>query len=251
MKMLALSLLLSMTALGAQAQDRASIVVTADIDSAIVLIDGTRAGYTPLKIDSLPPGKYLMTIQHPELGSWFTGSITDTVMLNAGESRALTYSLTRRFSIASDPFAAEVVLGDSLLGTTPLVITGAADALLPRLSIRRSGYRSVTPSPSDLKGNSLFLTLSHDPYGPAENMLSAGAPGRNPVPVYLTGAAAVLSGAAAAYFKVKADNRYASYRISGNPALLRETNQLDTSAGIALAATQLSLGLFAYLLLSE
>jgi hypothetical protein len=69
--------------------------------------------------------------------------------------------------------------------------------------------------------------------------------------LYISGATTIIAGAASAYFKVKADNTYSQYVRSGDPNQLSEVNRLDTAAGIALVATQISLGLFAYFMLSE
>jgi hypothetical protein len=71
------------------------------------------------------------------------------------------------------------------------------------------------------------------------------------VELYITGAATILSGVAAAYFKVKADDRYQHYLRSGDDALLSQTHRLDTAAGVAIAATQVGLGLFTYFILSQ
>jgi hypothetical protein len=69
--------------------------------------------------------------------------------------------------------------------------------------------------------------------------------------LYVAGAATIIAGATSAYFKLKADNRYSDYIRTGNATSLAEVDRLDTAAGVALAATQISLGLFTYFLLSE
>jgi hypothetical protein len=69
--------------------------------------------------------------------------------------------------------------------------------------------------------------------------------------LYLTGGGAILAGAAAAYFKVKADNANNDYLLAGDPASLSDRNRFDTASGVFLVVTQLSLGLFLAFLMSE
>jgi hypothetical protein len=68
---------------------------------------------------------------------------------------------------------------------------------------------------------------------------------------YLAGGATILSGVAAAYFKIKADDRNALYELTGDPALRDETHRLDTAAGISLLATEIGFALLTYYLLSD
>lgn len=83
-------------------------------------------------------------------------------------------------------------------------------------------------------------------------MLEEATPKKNGTfRLYLTGATAIISGATAAYFKIKADDRYQAYQLRGEQALLSETNRLDAVSAVALIATQVSLGLFTYFILSE
>ena len=69
--------------------------------------------------------------------------------------------------------------------------------------------------------------------------------------LYLSGGAAVLSGVAAAYFKIRADNRYNDFLVSNDALLRSESKNLDTTAALFLVATQVGLALFIYYLMSE
>jgi hypothetical protein len=72
-----------------------------------------------------------------------------------------------------------------------------------------------------------------------------------PLPLFVTGGTALISGIAAASWKVRADEVYAAYRTTPDPSARERTRRLDTSAAVALAAMQVSIGLFMYFLLSE
>jgi len=71
------------------------------------------------------------------------------------------------------------------------------------------------------------------------------------LPIYLTGAATVLAGAAAAYLKIQADKRNTEYLQNPTPSLRSETQRLDTASALCLTASQVGFGLLAYFLLTE
>jgi len=76
-------------------------------------------------------------------------------------------------------------------------------------------------------------------------------PAERPVlPLILSGASSILAGGFSAYYKVKADEVYQEYLLTGDPAKLAETRKLDSVAGIALGASEIYFALFSYLLLS-
>lgn len=67
---------------------------------------------------------------------------------------------------------------------------------------------------------------------------------------YLTGSV-IAFGAAAAYLKIKADNRYDDYLLTQNSGTLRETRKLDTYSGVAFALTQINLAALVYYFLAD
>jgi len=230
------------------------ITIQTDVDSALVIVDGVRAGVTPLALDSLAAGKHSFRLQHPDLPNWLTGSINDSVWVVAGESRTLRYTFERRSLVTSHPFGADVYRGDTLCGTTPLVLTLSGQAGPSTISIRKEGFEPITADLADARRGILSLTLP--PRWQIEGMAGPvldeeGRAASKNMRLYLTGGSTVLSGVAAAFFKMKADDRYADYTRTGDPSLLSQTHKLDTAAAIALAITQVGLGLFTYYILSE
>ena len=69
--------------------------------------------------------------------------------------------------------------------------------------------------------------------------------------LYLTGGGAIFAGAAAAYFKAKADNANDDYLLTRDPAFSSARDRFDTTSGVFLVVTQVSLGLFLAFLMSE
>lgn len=230
-----------------------SLHIETDVDSAIVRMDSLTVGYTPLDLPGLLPGTYVLDIIDPDLSNWLTQNVTDSITVVAGEQTTRRYALQPRMALLSDPSGAEVLAGDSVLGTTPLLLPRDAVAH-QSLVLRKEGYDQRTimqPMEGATRGFAAFsLTKAWNIEGDA---IAYGAvkPSPNTVPLYVTGVATVLSGAAAAYFKIKADSRYQNYQQTGDQAFLRQTDRLDTAAAISLALTQAGLALFTYYILSE
>jgi hypothetical protein len=231
-----------------------SVTIQCNTDSARVMLDHVYAGKTPLQIDTLKPGIHFLKILHPDLSNWTSGSIADSFSLPQSGPLALRYTFDRKIFIISRPFAAGVYVRDSLLGYTPLLFTTDQKSAAPRVTIQKDGYETAICDLAAAQRGVVTAVLTprwqKDPLEsslPGEENLRRSSSWR----LYVTGATTVLSGIAAAYLKIQADEKYASYGTTADPVLLSETHRLDRASAIALVATQVSLGLFAYFLLSE
>ena len=232
----------------------ASIAILSNIDSAVVFIDAERVGLTPLHLTTLSPGIHHLVLQHPDAESWLTSSIADSFEVVPGKTATLRYDFQPSYEIQSTPFDAEVVLADSVLGTTPMFFNASS---LPgtqgRIVVRKPGYESGEFDLSSSHHGVLSVILKKKWDRDVRDDIFRADNGQTSRPLHLTLAAAgtVLSGTAAAYFKIQADNRYAEYRNTGSQATLAQSRRLDTAAAIALVATQIGLGLITYLVLSD
>jgi hypothetical protein len=231
----------------------ASLTIATGTDTALVYVDAVRRGVTPVTIDSLPPGDHTIRLLHADVSSWLTGTITDTLHLDAGEHRTLRYSFDRRVLVITDPSGAVVFAGDSSLGATPMVLTLPAEGFPGGLTAATPGYeRAVLPLPPGQGGITRAVLKKLWQSEPPEGALVTESNGeRSAVRLYVAGGLTLASGVAAAYFKIKADDRNAQFQASGNPALRDETRRLDTAAALSLVATQIGFGLLTYFLLAD
>jgi len=229
-------------------------VINADVAGALVYIDGSFRGQVPLTIDSLPTGRHYIRVIDPDFSNWLTGIAEDTINVTES-SQTFSYRIPRLVMINSDPSGANVMLVDSLLGQTPFVLDVSEGVELSEVRLEKKGYSPSTLGSLIAKRGTFFATLQREWDPGIGDMVVASAPldGRHPhaTSLYITGAAVVLSGAASAYFKTRADREYDAYLFSGDQSRLSTTRRLDTSAGIALVATQVSTFLFVYFLLSD
>jgi hypothetical protein len=209
-------------------------------------------GATPITIDTLTAGMHSLLLQPRDLENWLAIPVSDTIKVVPGDSRTLRYNLQSRSIISSIPFGAEVVLGDSVVGTTPMVSHPAMTA--QTLMLRKPGYEpmSVQIPPDRNAVISVPMTMIWQKEGARESYLSEpGGSGSRSARLYISGAATILSGVAAAYLKIKADERYQQYLLSNDPRFLTQTRRLDTAAGVAIAATQVGLGFFTYFIFTR
>ncbi len=223
------------------------ITFQTNVEGARVFLDGDSVGVTPVTV-SIEPGLHHIKIVPPDVENWLSQPIVDSISVIAASPQTFHYSMTPDRLILSVPSGAEVLMGDSLIGMTPILVKSG----LSSLKLRKHGYEEESLEGMTAQRGILSVHLkkiwqSND----EESSLNETVEKHSSLRLYLAGAATVLAGATTAYFKVKADNAYGEYSRTGEQAALSQTNRFDTAAGISLAATQLSLGLFAYFILSE
>lgn len=226
------------------------VTIQTTIEGARVYLDSDSLGITPLTIPSVKTGMHHIKLVPPDVENWLSEPILDSLLVQSSESGSQTfrYSFNQQFLILSSPSNAEVFSQDSLLGTTPLVIK----TTLSSLKLKKEGFEDTKIEISNAKRGILSAQLKKLwQNGAEESTLKDENESGSSLRLYITGATTILAGAASAYFKVRADNSYGQYVSTGDPDKLSEVDRLDAAAGVALAATQISIGLFIYFILSE
>lgn len=231
-------------------QDSAFLSVTANRGGVRVFIDSRDVGPSPLVKFSLAPGIHKVCGVTCGDRNWVYSEVCETLEVAAGEERHFLMNLPRPLHLTSHPFGARIVYRDSVIGETPWVLFTHEDAGVVRFD--KDGYQGVTmvfdastehlhallPAAETVHGNHIWL------YG--ENNESETL-----MPVVVSASTAVLTGALAAFWKIRADNLHAQYRQTGSQATLQEMRRLDVASGIALGASQISLAFLTYVLLSR
>lgn len=226
----------------------AAVKIDSDPPGAIVWLDGDSVGITPLTLNSVQPGRHHLRLLAPDLANWLNDPVDDTIEVATSGVRSLRYQLPSRALILTSPPEAQVFVNDTLVGTTPIVLEKTPS----RFTLRKPGYADTTLDGTQTGRGRVSVRLQRTWTQSEEASIFKDSEERtSPLRLYLTGATTVIAGAVSAYYKVKADNLYSRYAQTGDPAQLAEVNRLDTAAGVALALTQVSLGLFTYFLLSE
>jgi hypothetical protein len=214
------------------------------------LLDGRVLGRGSLRIDSVAAGTHIVRCIPGSITAWGVPETVDTVALGVGDTARVVYPRRGMIVVESTPAGARVMIGDSLVGTTPLALPASARSDPGRIILERDGYARAFLPPAPGTSPYLRITLENETQDQhPESVLSASkfaSPG-----VLLTGSGAFFSGVAAAWLKIKADEKGEEYLAGGNPALRSQIDRLDTWGGVSLAVCQVLLVYLAYQLLVE
>jgi PEGA domain len=69
------------------------LIISADVDSSAIFIDGLVAGVTPLTLDTVSAGTHTLVVVSRSPASWFAKTDSLTVVLMPGETRHLKFSV--------------------------------------------------------------------------------------------------------------------------------------------------------------
>lgn len=139
----------------------------------------------------------------------------------------------------SSPQDAYVFYKDSLIGNTPLFV----QSIFKNVTLRKNGYDDINILFSDITPGKVF-SMNYNGQEKEKSFFE------KEVFKILTAGIVVL-GAATAYFKLKADNKFEEYEFSGNSKLLDETRKYDLISGITFTALQINFGFLLYYFLIE
>jgi len=225
------------------------ITIHSSTDSTRVYIDSQYIGTTPLDTVRIVEGMHILRYVHPQGKLWVNGVIAETLLVHPREHLTRTAIFPEYVFITSQPYGATVRADNTVLGETPLYLPSSRTITFVTLS--KAGFQETTVP----AGKSVNVQLQPQAgnavaFGPASPFLSTNTT-KTSLPIYLTTAATVVSGAAAAYFKIKADNAYGDYRQTGDEAIIDRVHQNDTIAGIALVACEVNLIALTYFLFSR
>ncbi len=225
--------------------------VTSNIANIDVFVDSVLVGLTPLDAMHVTTGKHTVCVASEGFRSWMASPVCREVDVTIGEETRLRLDVLRSIQITSEPYGAAIFYRDSLLGETPFIFSTYAEQGIVRVS--KDGYENLSlafDTSTSLLHCSLLPSL-----GPHNNFASTiylnKEQSKNILPVAVTASSAVVTGIAAAYFKIRADNLYSDYKTTGNREQLDRIRQLDLASAVALGASQLSLILLTYFLLSR
>jgi hypothetical protein len=234
-----------------QDSSHALLVVTTSPESAWVMVDSLVMGRTPCFLRVAAPAHYRLRIQHPDITNWLNQSVDDTVDVVPGQTVSRMYALEAWTLVVSSPMGAEIIAGDSILGNTPLIVRPGEISPTAPLTFRLQGYEGATANLGMAARGILRIPLRARPDVEPSFDQTMVPPQPSQIRLYLAGGGAVLAGAAAAYFKMKADDANNEYLLTKNPGSASDRDRFDTTSGVFLIVTQVSLGLFLAFLMSD
>jgi|SRR5690554_4433254 len=220
------------------AQDcKGLLIINSDIDDSEIYINDKPAGKGNLKIE-LEPGVYNITVKE-ENKIWNGKSFSEKVIIEECNHQTLNFNFNDEIYLDTNPQDAAVFSNDSLIGYTPLYIAGS----LNNLQLKKPGYASKSISLTNYNED---VPVSLDFTGTTKELSFY----EKDLFKYLLAGIVVLGGTTA-YFKLKADKKFEEYENTGDPALLKKTEEYDLISGITFTALQVNFGVLIYFFLNE
>ena len=129
------------------ADNAGRLTITTEPAGAKVLLDGKAAGESPLTLETVTPGRHVVTV----VGSG--GSVKRTIMIEAGRSMAIDVPLFSGFAAISAPIVLEVSENGKALGTSDdqvILWPGHHELRLANKDLGYTGTASVDIQPGDV-----------------------------------------------------------------------------------------------------
>jgi len=217
---------------------KAKVTIQTDVEIANLFINDALEGEGNSFNLLLEPGTYKIRIVE-DFKKWNANKLEDILRINDCGDLTFNYKLVNKIFLDSNPQNIYVKESDSLIGFTPLLLEdnfqtlllqkpGYADQIISQQEIA-AGVKPELEFTGQLKGESFY-----------ESTLFK----------VLVGTAIAL-GATTAYYKLEADKNFDQYQVTGDPALLDQTDKYDLISGITFVAMQIDFGLILYLFLSD
>lgn len=236
-KILLLLWIVSITNILSQDCD-ASIFISSDIEHISILIDDELVESSKYFEGSVAKGLHKITV-YENTGRWNSEIFIDTLNVLNCDDIHLEYNFRSNVLIDSDPGDANVFVGDSLIGYTPLFIPQGIN----KLRLEKKGYESRIISDSDIELNKP-IQLNFTGEISTESFVDKTL-------FKILAGSMLLLGAATAYYKLEADDSFEEYEVTGDPSLLDRTDKFDTISGITFAAFQINFGVLIYFFLVD
>ncbi len=225
--------------LSVSAQDcTADVFIKTDVEDANLFVNDKLEGQGKNFELKLEPGTYEIRILE-NYKKWNAFRIDDTLRINDCNSVSVTYTLQNKKLLDSNPQNVYVKESDSLIGFTPFLMENNYQTLL----LQKPGYEDKIVSSQEISaGIKPELQFTGEIKGESfyqSTMFKV-----------LIGTILTL-GAATAYYKLEADIAFDQYQVTGDQALLDQTNKYDLISGVTFVAMQINFGLILYLFLTD
>jgi len=220
-----------------QVNCKANVLIETDNDSSIIFINHNFAGRGNAK-EKLEAGTYIVTAEDGS-DTWNAKIFSDTLKIEDCADKEINFTFNSEIYLQTDPLDVYVYNNDTLVGHTPLFISPGLNSI----TLQKPGYKELN------------INLNqHDP-DEIVRLDYFGKPNgkrffEKDIFKILAGSIVVLGGATA-YFKLKADDKFDQYEITGDNELLDQTRKLDLYSGITFTALQINFGLLLYYFLAE
>ena len=208
-------------------------------DSSVIFLNQKLLGIGKAKV-MLEPGSYVIRVKENDNNNdWDSNILYMAISVKQCDSIVVPFLFSNEKYLQTNPQDVAVYSGDTLVGYTPLYLSSGFNSL----QLNKPGYEGKTISFSDFKSDQ---PVSLNFIGEIKSKSFY----KKDLFKYLVAGIVVLGGTSA-YFKLKADNRFDAYKITGEQDLLDQTHKYDLISGILFTALQINFGTLIYFLFSD
>ncbi len=244
MKFILLVILLALNLFG---QDKYGILnINSETQGASVYIDSEFVGVTPISNFKVKAGTHTLKVKNPKTTDWLEQDVVQQIEIKENDTLNLFIEFEKFIKINSNPFLADILLGDSTIGTTPAIFK-LKDLLGKKLKMTKNGFNEVEIY---IDGKTPKIEVNLTPKDVSELELRV-EPKNKLTKVLPIASISLITGAFSVYFKTQADKLYDEYTRSGDAEKLNTMKTYDKIAGITLIAFELTTILSIYLLIKN
>jgi hypothetical protein len=221
------------------AQDcKSNVLIQTDIQNAKLFIDDSLESEGNEFVLELKPGNYSISIVE-DIKKWNSRRINDTLKIKDCSDLKLKYELKNKIILDSYPQNVYVISEDSLIGFTPILLEEGFQTLL----LKKPDYSDKIISEQE-------ITAGVKPEMQFIGQVKGESFYESTLFKVLIGTAIAL-GATTAYYKLEADKTFDEYQVTGDPALLEQTDKYDIISAVTFVALQIDFGMILYLFLTD
>lgn len=216
---------------------KGTLIIKTDREESLIFLNDEMIGRGNIQIE-LEEGNYEIIVKEGS-NTWENKNLTGSVELKECNHQTLTFNFNDEIYLQTNPQDVAVFSNDSLIGYTPLYLANN----FSNLQLRKPGYENKLISLDEVEKNKA-LTLDY-----IGKIKETSFYERDLFKYLLAGI--VVLGGTTAYFKLKADQKFEEYEITGEQKLLDETERYDLISGITFTALQINFGALIYFFLDE
>lgn len=216
---------------------KSTVRIETNRDSSVIYLNQKLVGIGKAKV-KLVPGSYEIKVKEDDK-DWNSKILSAEINVKECDSIIVPFLFGKEKYLQTAPQDVAVYSGDTLLGYTPLYLSSNYNSL----HLNKPDYDGKTISFNDFNSNQ---PVALNFIGEVKNESFY----KKDLFKYLVAGIVVLGGTSA-YFKLKADNRFDAYTITGEQNLLDQTHKYDLISGILFTALQINFGTLIYLLFSD
>ena len=210
------------------------IKIETNRDSSAIFLDRNFLGIGQAETE-LEPGSYEIRVKEYHK-DWNSKMLSKVINVKSCDPIIVPFLFANEKYLQTNPQDVEVRSGDTLVGYTPLYLLPNQD----NFHLSKQGYEDKTISFNEFRS---YQPISLNFIGETKGKSFY----KKDLFKYLIAGIVVLGGTSA-YFKLKADNKFDSYKITGEQNLLDETHKYDLISGILFTALQINFGTLIYFL---